>query len=85
MEKALNIVLRQLHVSGAVVLNQWHPVPWAIEVPDSSTLNQQMNVGSEVSVVPFHIAHRGEFSFQSVQGTTELVRENEMVICANGS
>lgn len=81
---ALNTILSQLRVSGAVVLSQAHPIPWAISVPESNALRGALGVDENVTVVPFHIARRGHFDLHPVDGDSVVVNESQLVICANG-
>lgn len=81
---ALSTVLRELRVSGAIVLSQAHPIPWAVRVPPGNSLRGYLGVGEDVTVVPFHIAHRGHFDLQPAESAPIVVHANQLVMCANG-
>jgi len=84
MNNALDIILSQLRVSGAIVLSQAHPIPWSVRVPKGNSLRPYMRVGNEVTVVPFHIAKRGHFELPPASGEPMVVQANQLVMCANG-
>ncbi|MFK7992763.1 MAG: cupin domain-containing protein [Granulosicoccus sp.] len=81
---ALSTILGELRVSGAIVLSQAHPIPWSIRVPRGNTLRPYLGVSDDVTVVPFHIAHRGHFDLITAKGKSITVQSNQMVMCANG-
>lgn len=81
---ALSAVLAELHVSGAIVLSQAHPIPWSIRVPPGNALRSYLDVGDDVTVVPFHVAHRGHFDLHPTEGEAMVVDAHQLVMCANG-
>jgi len=81
---ALSTILTELRVSGAIVLSQAHPIPWSISVPQGNALRSYLGVGDDVTVVPFHIAHRGHFDLHPCNGASLVVDANQLVMCANG-
>ena len=81
---ALSAILSELRVSGAIVLSQAHPIPWSISVPPGSQLRSYLEVGNDVTVVPFHIAHRGHFDLHPSNGDPIVVHANQLIMCANG-
>jgi len=83
-KNALSTILTELRVSGAIVLSQAHPIPWSVRVPKGNDLRGYLGVGDDVSVVPFHIAHRGHFDLQLNDGEPIVVDANQLVMCANG-
>jgi len=84
-DNALSTILSELRVSGAIVLSQAHPIPWAVRVPKGNDLRGYLGVGSDVTVVPFHIAHRGHFDLQLNNCEPVVVDANQLVMCANGA
>lgn len=84
IKNALSTILAELRVSGAIVLSQAHPIPWSIRVPQGNALRGYLGVGDDVTVVPFHIAHRGHFDLHPVDGKSMVVDANQLVMCANG-
>ena len=84
IQHALSTILAELRVSGSIVLSQAHEIPWSIRVPKGSDLRAYLGVGDDVTVVPFHIAHRGHFDLQPEQGEPMVVYSDQLVMCANG-
>lgn len=83
-ESALSTILAELRVTGAIVLSQAHPIPWSIRVPQGNALRGYLGVGDDVTVVPFHIAHRGHFDLHPIDGEPLVIDANQLVMCANG-
>ncbi|MEH6347552.1 MAG: AraC family transcriptional regulator [Bermanella sp.] len=77
-------VLGDLRVSGSVVMNRQYQSPWGITVADAQQLNCLLNVPSNVTVVPFHLVHKGQFEFTPLHGEKKIIRAGEMIICTNG-
>ncbi len=77
-------VLGDLRVSGSVVMNRQYQSPWGICVADAQQLNCLLNVPSSVTVVPFHLVHKGQFEFTPLHGEKKIISAGEMIICTNG-
>ena len=83
-QNALSTILTELRVSGAIVLSQAHPIPWSVRVPKGNELRGYLGVGDDVSVVPFHIAHRGHCDIHLNNGESVVIDANQLMMCANG-
>ena len=77
-------VLGDLRVSGSVVMNRHYQSPWGITVADAQQLNCLLDVPNSVTVVPFHLVHKGQFEFTPLNGDKQIIKAGEMIICTNG-
>lgn len=81
---ALDSVLDALHVSASVVLRRVHVTPWAIDVPDATTLGAMLGVGREVTAVAFHLVRSGRLQLDTEGQAPLLVNAGQMVLAAGG-
>ncbi len=53
-------------------------------MPEGDALRGFLGVSEDVTVVPFHIAHRGHFDLHPMNGKPLVVDANQLIMCANG-
>lgn len=84
MTSPLNDALEDLRISGSVLLHERYAPPWAIDIPDESTLQATLGVGREVHVVPFHLVRSGAFDLTYDKGDPQRIETHEVAICPSG-
>lgn len=81
---ALEQVLSSLRIRGNLLLNEKYEAPWAVSVPDSTSLNQMLATTSDVRIAAFHLVERGHINIKLENGEETLVEAGEMIICFGG-
>ncbi len=61
-QDVLSSTLSALRITGSLILDGTHGLPWAVHVPGSPGLSSLLKVDSEARVVAFHAAERGAFA-----------------------
>lgn len=76
--------LRSLRVAGSVLLREAYAPPWAISLPDASTLGKVLGLSTNVRTVAFHLIEFGHCTLQPEDGEPVLLRAGEIAICFGG-
>ena len=76
--------LRDLRVSGSVLLHETYAEPWAIEIPGEVELRVLTGVGPDTRVLPFHLVREGEFRLTQRDAQEFSVTVDEVAICPSG-
>lgn len=76
--------LRDLRVSGSVLLFETYLKPWAIEIPDEAELRHLTGVGPQIRVFPFHFVRDGHFHLKHEGLEAVDVHKDEVAICPSG-
>lgn len=84
MDSPFNDALRDLRISGSVLLHEWYAPPWAVDIPDEAALRAMLAVEPDVRVVPFHLVRRGAFDLGYAEHAPERIGTHEVAICPSG-
>jgi len=76
--------MQHLRVSGSVLLRETYKSPWAINIPNASTMSKLLNINSDEQVVAFHLVEFGHCLISSEQGDNILLKAGEILICFGG-
>lgn len=76
--------IKDLRISGSVLLQEAYAPPWAIDVPSEADLQKLMGIGRDMHVVPFHLVLAGCFDLSHARRRTIAVRTTEVAICPSG-
>ena len=76
--------LKDLRITGNVLLQEIYALPWAIDVPNEAALQTLMDVPANVRVIPFHWVRHGHFNLHLLQGDSLEVHHDEVAICPGG-
>jgi len=76
--------LSSMQVTGSLLLNEAYAAPWAISVPNSVELAENIEHDKRVQIAAFHLVRRGYIEIELENGRQHCVHQGEMVICFSG-
>lgn len=85
VDTPLNDALKDLRISGSVLLNEHYAPPWAIDIPDEDALRAVLSVAPDARVVPFHLVRHGAFDLRYDGQAPQRINTNEVAICPSGA
>lgn len=76
--------IKDLRISGSVVLHETYAAPWRISVPASPELAKALGTEPTTRIVPFHYVRTGRFVLSGSTDETLQVDESDLAICPSG-
>ena len=84
LSSIIDDTLRSLHISGSLLLRESYASPWAISIPDASSLGELLKVSGDSRVVAFHLVEFGHCTITAEHSDNIHIKAGEMVICFGG-
>ena len=82
MDDPVDDALRDLRVTGTIVLSESYSAPWAIDVPDEAGLRRLMRIGHDYRALPFHLVLQNGFILTPSGRPDIAMREADVALCA---
>ncbi len=80
----IGALLRDMQVSGGLLLNECYLAPWAISIPNHQALAGSLGSNHGTHVAAFHLVQRGSIEIMLESGERDTAYEDEIVICYSG-
>jgi AraC-like DNA-binding protein len=80
----LDDVLRPLRVTGSILLRETYASPWAVAIPDQSTLSGLLETDMGARLVAFHLVEFGHCLVTIAEGEEVLLGTGDLAICFGG-
>ncbi len=80
----LNDVLKSMHISASLLINEAYTPPWGVAIPESTQLVNLLKQESKTQTIAFHYVKRGYIKIIPKVGNPVKVNAGELAICFGG-
>lgn len=85
LDAPFNDALEDLRITGSVLVHETYAPPWAVDIPDETTLRQALDAGPDVRVLPFHLVLWGSVDLSHDGQAPIRLDADEVAICPSGA